>query len=171
MGVEPCAECARDQPVQPQLPDSKLKGRRAGGCLTSGQLGAHQPKSVTTPCSCSFSSTRGSASVYNRPGPSVLLLIFENKMNKWQEGAKPSQFWRNLAPAVRSRFTKATVPRTKASSPSSKHLQDSQPQGRDPWLLWAPGRSQPHAPSPALPGGPSVSLCIPPILPSKMDPL
>ena len=171
VGVEPCPECARDQPAQPQLPDSKVKRRRAGRCLTSGQLGAKQPKSVPAPCSSSFSSTRGSASVCNRPGPSVLLLIFENKMNKWQEGAKPSQFWRNLAPTVKSLFTKATAPRTKASSSSSKQLQGSQPQGENPWLLWVPGRSQPHAPSPGLPGGPSVSLCIPPILPSKMDPL
>ena len=135
---------------------SRQASRKVGGwagCPTSGRSGTDQLQPASAPHSPPFHSPRGPASVYRRPGPAVQRLIFETKPARGRKEPDPPGSRHNwhlgsgLAP-----------PRPRP--PEAK---------RPPPQQWSHGREGrgfsgcltiPN-PGPALPGGPSMRLCIP----------
>ena len=129
----------------------KVGGR--AGCPTSGRSGSDQLQPVNAPRSPPFPSPRGPESVYRRPGPAVQRLTFETKPARGRKEPEPPGSRRNwhlgsgLAPP-------------RPQPPEAK---------RPPPQQWSHGREGrgfsgcltiPN-PRPALPGGPSMRLCIP----------
>lgn len=74
-------------------------------------------------------------SAHNRPGPSVLVLIFENKMGKATGRAPRPLGLATQMPAVRPHYTKPTISRMKSTSTSGRRgptREDPRPPGPAP---------------------------------------
>lgn len=74
----------------------------------------------------------------NTPGPSIPVLIFENKMNKSAGRGHILPVLVTPSTCGQAPYTKATISRTKPPPTSSKQLQDSRtkPQDGEPHGPW-----------------------------------